>query len=252
MESLQNDVKKDIISHPNGDIEVIYEAGKTTLTREDERLLEAYVKLNDFEVELKEMSGKLYKDSMALRQTLEELGEEFKLVKKSFSISCDLADKLSAPSFVFEETSLEKLEESREDTEDLLRKYNDNLHEVFTTTKDFHERLNQYDELNENGYDPLFDDYQEIAADHISNWQKNSINAGFFDKQFDQFREFISFKEKNRDVLISDCRNVMTEYSTLNLQTKALYDAWNEFIKRCDLLVAISDLHTKISGFAEN
>lgn len=252
MQPLQEGIKKDIITHPNGEIEVIYEAGKTTLTAQDEALLAAFLKLNDFELELKETSDSLYKDSVSIRRTVKELRVELKCTRQYFDTACKLADKLSAPSFVFEETSLEAVEESREDIQEQLSLYNDKLLALYDSVKLVQERLNEYYEVNQHGYDPLFEAYEEIAAEHIENWQENSINTVYFDKQFDKFREFISFKEKNRDVLIDESRDIMIDYGSLTLETKALYDAWNEFTKRCDLLAAISDLHTKLSGFAEN
>jgi hypothetical protein len=87
---------------------------------------------------------------------------------------------------------------------------------------------------------------------HLKNWENNAINAVEFDDQYDQFRDYRGIVESHRESLMNICTGAITNYTNLNQQTSILYNVWNEFIKRCNLLTAVSDLHNKATGFAAN
>jgi hypothetical protein len=59
MQSLQQEIKKDIISHPFRNIEIIYEVNKTTLTPQDEELLFRYIGLHDLELRMQNTADNL-------------------------------------------------------------------------------------------------------------------------------------------------------------------------------------------------
>ena len=252
MQKIQEEVKKDMIRHPTGIIEVVYEPGKTTLTAADEELLAAFIKLKDFEQQMKETADNLYHECQPVKETIDELREELKGVKTSFDACSGLADKLSEPSYVFEETSLDKVTSARDKTEELLRINNLKLEELYQKVSVIQDKINEYNAANENRLDTLFEEYNKLSMEHLENPENNSIDAAHFDQQFDEFRSFRSELDSRRTILIEDCQQVVNEYATLNLETSVVYNTWNEFMKRFDLLHALSDLHNKATGFTAN
>jgi hypothetical protein len=98
----------------------------------------------------------------------------------------------------------------------------------------------------------LYDELTSLAMDHLNNSENNAIDAVAFDEQFDQFRGYATSKVEQREVLLQSCDSVLINYTNLNNQTTTLYNVWNEFIKRCDLLVAMADLHNDAMGFNIN
>ena len=252
MQQIQENIKKDLIRHPFGNIEIIYEAGKTTLTAQDQELLEGYIRLHDFELELKNTANKLHQESILMNEAIKNLHEELKKVQATFDTCCALADKLSEASYVLEETSLEKLAECRKQTEKELKNYDEKILEIYETAKALQEKVIKYNDADENTVEALYSEFTTLSMNHISNWEKNAINSVAFDEQFDKFREYRTGMENHRESLMSRCTAAMDNYTNLNLKTTALYNVWNEFIKRCTLLTKVSDLHTKATGFTEN
>jgi DNA repair exonuclease SbcCD ATPase subunit len=252
MQQLQENIKKDLIKHPFGNIEIIYEAGKSTMTAQDEELLAAYIRLHDFELEMKNTAGKLYRESIPINETIDNLHDELKKVQATFDVCCALADKLSEANYVLEETSLEKLAQSRKQTEKELKAYNEKILEIYETAKALQKKVNKYNKADEKKVEALYSEFATLSMDHISNWENNAINCVAFDDQFDKFREYRAAVETQRESLLSACTKAMNNYIDLNHQTTALFKVWNEFIKRCELLTKVSDLHTKATGFTEN
>lgn len=252
MQPLQEGIKKDLIKHPFRDIEIIYEAGKTTLTAQDEALIARYVRLHDFELEMKNNIGKLYRESVSISETLQALSEELIKVRHTFDTCCKLADKLSEPSYLLEETSMEKLEKARMRTESELKDYHKKLLNIYETAKVIQEKINQYNATTENEAELLYEEFSTLVTDHSINWENNTIDTEAFDRQFNQFREYTTAMESQRETLMSECESAMDNYTNLNNETTALYNVWHEFIKRSDLLARMFDLHTKAIGFTEN
>ena len=149
MQPLQEGIKKEIIKHPFINIEIIYEEGKTTMTAQDEELLASFIRLHDFELEMKNTVEEMFQEAIALNKTIEVLSEELKKVQATFDICVGLADKLSDTSYIFEETSLDKLTQARGQTEKELLEYHKKIVEVYETSKVLHEKVVQYREGNE-------------------------------------------------------------------------------------------------------
>lgn|SRR6185312_9684474 len=252
MQPLQENVKKELIKHPFRNIEIVYEEGKTAMTEQDAELLAAYIRIHDSELELKNTAETLYKESIPVKKTIAGLREELKNVKATFDICCQLADKLSDTSYMTAETSLHKLAEKRGSVENKLREYNEKILEIYETTKVLQEKVIEYHEASENRTEVLYSEFVDLSATHIANWENNALNSVVFDGHFDKFREYTTEIENQREVLIAECEEAMTNYTTLNLETSAVYNVWNEFVKRYDLLTTISDLQNRATGFTEN
>lgn len=252
MQQSQDGVKKDIIKHPLRDIEVTYEAGKTTLTPQDEELLSAYISLHDMQWHRKSIAHELYHESVKVNKDLKSLDPELKKAKASYDTSCALADKLSAPNYELKETSLQKLAQARWETEELIRDYNKKLLAVYEYARVMQEKLNEAIENDEEKVNAMFDKVAKLAMVHITNWENNSINAVAFDKQFNDFREFSGLLESHRETLLDECDEAMTNYTNLNLESTNLFNVWKEFIKRCGLLTAMYNVHNDAVGFTNN
>jgi uncharacterized protein YkvS len=252
MQPLQEGIKKETIKHPFKNIEIIYEEGKTTMTAQDKELLAAFVRLHDFELEMKNTVDELFQESIPLKKSIEALSEELKKVQASFDICVGLADKLSDTSYIFEETSLDKLTQAREQTEKELLEYHKKILEIYETAKVLQEKIVRYREANEDTANALYEECDALALAHITNWENNAINSVDFDDQFNNFREYRGVVETHNESKMDACTEAMTNYSNLNLESNTLVNVWNEFTKRCSLLKTVSDLHTKATGFAEN
>ena len=252
MQPLKEGIKKEIIKHPFKTIEIIYEEGKTTMTAQDEELLAAFIRLHDFELEMKNMVEALFQEAIAINKAIEVLSEELKKVQATFDICVGLADKLSDTSYIFEETSLDKLTEARGQTEKELLEYHKKIVEVYETSKVLQQKVVEFREGNEDRTEALYDECSTLAMAHMANWENNAINSVDFDDQFDKFRGYRGVVETHNESKMDVCTEAMTNYSKLNLESNTLVNVWNEFTKRCTLLTTVADLHTKATGFTDN
>jgi len=252
MQPLEKVTKKESIKHPFRNIELTYETGKSKLTPQDEELLAGYVRLHDFELELKNTANELYQESKTANKTIEVLSEQLKKVQASFDTCCTLADKLSQTSYLVEETSLEKLELQRQQTELQLYDYNEKLLNLYKGLKELQKKINEYYKVDEETVDDLYNEFTTLSMKHLENGENNSIDSVAFDRQFDDFRDYRTIIESQRQGLTDLCEEAITNYTNLNLETSALYNCWNEFIKRNELLKTLHDLHSQATGFAQN
>ena len=252
MHSLQKDIRKDIIKHPYRNMEIIYEAGKMMLSAQDEELIKEYTRLHDFEQKMKSTAEQLHRQSESLNETILQLDEKLLSVRASFDTCVSLADKLSQANYSLMETSVEKVAKVQEQTQEKLKDYHKDLLAIYEIAKVMQEDINQYHEFNENGTETIYEEVYTLVMNHSANWENNAINTSDFDRQFNQFRKFATMMENRREFLVAESESVMDNYNNLNNETTALYNLWNELIKRTDLLARMSDLHNKTTGFTEN
>lgn len=245
-------IKKDIITHAARKIEVTYEPGKTVMTQQDGELLDAYTRLHDFEFEMLQTANKLYHESVPAGKKIDMLHGELSKAKIAFNECCQLADKLSAMSYDRDETNLKKLAKCQEQTGEELIAYSDSLQEVYETVKELSEKVNKYHEENEDVANALYEKFSAIRTAHSVNWQDNAINIVAFEDEYDRFYSYRTVSEERRESLMDFCNKTLNSYSTLNLQTTALYDVWKEFLKRSDLLKVVAGLHSQQTGFTNN
>jgi hypothetical protein len=252
MQPLQEEVKKDVITHPFRNIEIVYEAGKTTRSAQDEELITGYTGLHDFEQEMKNTAEELHRKSGSINETLKELREELAMVREKFEICCQLADKLSETSYSVEETSLEKLAYLSGECEEKLKDYYNKLIAVYERAKVVRDKINEYNENSENRSEAVYEKFTTLVMNHAVNWENNAIDIVDFDQKFDQFREYLPTTQSYREYLVEESESAMTNYTNLNNESTALYNLWNEFTKRSHLLVKMSHLKNDATGFTEN
>jgi len=245
MEQLQEEVKKHIIKHPTRNIELMYEAGKTVFTAQDEEFLAAYIQIHDFELKMNEVANRLYKECTPVNKTLDALREELIKVNATFNESCSLADKLSDASYDVEETSLEKLTASQMQTEKELVAYSMKITAVYETLQNLSKEINKYNEANEDEVSDLYDKFSSVRTAHSANWQINTIDIAAFEDEYEKFISYRTVHEERRETLMDFCDATLNNYSKLNLETTTLYNVWNEFLKRCKLLRAVANLHSQ-------
>jgi prefoldin subunit 5 len=252
MQPLQEGVKKDFIKHSFRNIEIVYEAGKTTLTKQDEELLAAYINLHDFELGMKNTASALLQEAKPINEAIEALHADLKKVQAAFDTCNTLADKLSADTYISEETSLKKLGDASEQTGNELKEYNKKILKIYEKVKVLQEKITEYHKDSEERSEALYDKCSALAMAHLKNWEKNSINAAEFDDQYDKFIDYRGLTESHRESLIDACTGTITNNANLNEQTSILYNVWKEFTKRCNLLIIVSELHNNAIGFTAN
>ena len=252
MQPSQPAIKKDIIAHPFKKIEIVFEAGKTTLTTQDELLLNTYIRLHDLHLDMKTKAEKLYRESVTINQDIALLHKELEKVNATFAICLQIADKLSAPGYNPQEASIEKMMAARKETVSQLTGYNTKIVSIYKASQALSKKMNEETDSDEEKLEALYDELTSLAMDHLKNWENNAIDAVDFDQQLNQFKDYANPTLARRDDLLQACDNVLINYTNLNNQTTTLYNVWNEFIKRCDLLVAISDLNNGAPEFNAN
>ena len=252
MQQLQEEIKQDIIKHAARNIEIIYEPGKTAMTKQDEQLLAAYIQLHDFELKMQKTVDKLYHDFIPVNKIIDTLREELMKVQATFNDCCSLADKLSDTSYIFGETSLEKLTESQVLTGKEILNYNDKIIKAYETIEGLSKEVNKYNEANEDEANALYDEYSKICTAHSINWENNAINIVTFEDEYARFLNYRTVHEDRRTSLMNFCDSALNNYTNLNLQTNSLYNVWKEFIKRCNLLRTLAELHAKVLGINNN
>ena len=252
MQPAQPAIKKDIIDHPFRKIEIVFEPGKTTLTTQDELLLNTYIRLHDLHLDIKNKAGKLYHESVAINENIAFLQKELERVGVTFNSCVEIADKLSGAGYDPEEASLEKMMSAREETVLQLSDYNTKIVSVYEASQALNKKMHEDTDSDEEKLEALYDELTILAMDHIENSENNAIDPVAFDEQLNQFKEYAYSIEKQRETLLQSCDSVLVNYTNLNNQTTTLYNVWNEFIKRCDLLIAMSDLHNGAMEFNVN
>jgi hypothetical protein len=146
---------------------------------------------------------------------------------------------------------MDKLYIAREATMEKLNEYNSKIVAAFEAAKAIQDSMNENDENGESAADALYAEMSTLTMDHLAN-KNNAIDPVAFDSQFNAFREYASKKEGLRETMKDTCDELMDNYTNLNLQTTTLYNVWNEFMKRYDLLSKMYVLHHKATGFTEN
>lgn len=251
MQQLQEE-KKEIIEHSARKIVLIYEAGKTSLTAEDEELLNIYRRLHDFEVQMLATASKLFNEFIPVSKKLAGLNEELIKVQAAFDECSLMADKLSATNYNTDEVSLEMLAKTQEQTGRELLAYSDKVMKVYKRIKSLSKELTKYNTSNEEEVETLYTAYSKISTDHSINWKDNAINIAAFMDEYAQFESYRSINEERRDNLIDFCNTTVNNYSTLTLKSNSLYNVWKEFSKRYELLKVSADLHASAVGFTNN
>ena len=243
MHPSQPAIKKDIIDHPFRKIEIVFEAGKTTLTAQDELLLNTYIRLHDLHLDIKNKAEKVYRESVAINQNIAFLQKELERVGATFNTCVEIADKLSSAGYNPEEASLEKMMAAREETVLQLSDYNTKIVSVYEAAQALNKKMNEEADSDEEKLEALYDELTSLSMDHIENSENNAIDPVAFDEQFNQFKGYANSVANQCEHLLHSCDNVLTNYTNLNNQTTTIYNVWNEFLKRYDLLIAMSDLH---------
>ncbi len=252
MQQLHETIKKDIIKHAARNIEIIYEPGKTVMTTQDEQLLAAYVKLHDFEIKMRQTANKLFREFVPLNKTIDAVREDLFHVQATFNDCSELADKLSEVTYVSGETSLEKLTESQVNTSKEILDYNEKIVGIFKMTKVLSKEVNEYNLANEDEVNLLYEEFSVIRTTHSGNWEDNSINIVTFDDEYDRFLSYRSVQEESRASLMDFCDKAIANYTNLNQQTTTLYNVWEEFLKRCNLLRTMAELHANALSISNN
>ena len=252
MQQLQETAKKDIIKHAARNIEIIYEPGKTAMTKQDEQLLAAYVKLHDFEIKMRKTADKLFRECVPLNKTIDAVREELLQVQDTFNNCSELADKLSEATYVSDEATLEKLTESQVNTSKEILNYNEKIVGIYEMTEVLSKEVYAYNLANEDEVNLLYEEFSEIRTAHSGNWEHNSINIVTFEDEYDRFLSYRGVQEEHRASLMDFCDEAIVNYTTLNQQTTTLYNVWKEFLKRCNLLRAMAELHANALSISNN
>ena len=252
MQNIQETIIKDVIKHATRNIEIICEPGKIAMTKQDKQLVAAYIKLHDFEMKMQKTADKLFHDSIPLNKTIETLREELMHVQSTFDACSELADKLSGVTYVSGDTSLEKLTESQVHTSKEILGYNEKIVRIYEMTEVFSKEVDKYNLANEDEMNLLYEEFSEIRTTHSVNWENNSINIVTFEDEYDRFCIYRDVQEERRVSLMDFCDKAITNYTSLNLQTTTLYNVWKEFLKRCDLLRTMADLHANALAINNN
>jgi hypothetical protein len=252
MQQLESTEKKDIIEHAARKIVIIYEPGKTTLTAQDEQLLNAYLRLHDFEEKLMATANELFRDFGPVSKKINNLKEELKNVQATFDECLLLADKLCAVNYETDEASLEELGKNQEQASKVIFAYNEEIMKVYKKTESLSKRVEQYNEASEDEANSLYDEFSKISTDHSINWQNNAIDIAAFEDEYEDFDSYRTVSEKRRESLMNFCDATSNDYVTLGLQTNSLYAVWKEFLKRCQLLRSTAELHTAALRFTNN
>jgi hypothetical protein len=252
MQQLESTQKKDIIDHAARKIVIIYEPGKTTFTAQDDLLLNAYLRLHDFDEKLMATANELFRDFGPVRKKMDKLDEELKKVQAAFDECILIADKLCAFNHEPDEASLEKLAKSQEQASREIFAYDKEIIEVYNNIKNLSKRVTQYNEASEDELNNLYDDFSKISMDHSVNWQNNAIDIAAFEDEYEDFDSYRTGNEKRRETLMEFCDNTSNAYAILGLQTNSLYTVWKEFLKRCQLLRSTAALHAAAMRFTNN
>jgi arginyl-tRNA--protein-N-Asp/Glu arginylyltransferase len=78
----------------------------------------------------------------------------------------------------------------------------------------------------------LWDEYSDARHKHAQNYETNSIDIVSFGFEDEFFRGYISVHKRKNESVFDQADKSIENYSTLILETKIQYAAWEEFLKR--------------------
>lgn len=252
MTQSQEELKKELHKHECRNIEIIYKAGKNVMARQDSKLLAVFIDLHDFELKMQKTVDNLYQSSLPIDKKLNQLREQLARVNKVFDVSVKLADKLAEITYVFDETSIEKLTESQLKTNEEIQALHRSMVEVYEDIKILEAGVNAYYISNEDDSNTLYDAYREVSYSHTKNREKNSIDIVHFAQEYKNFLSYRKVYGDRRRSLMNSCDGVLENYTRLNLENVTLYNVWAEFLKRCDLLRSVAALHSQVLSINNN
>ncbi len=248
MSESQQEVKKEIIKHACRNIEIIYEPGKTIMTEEDEQLVEGLIRLHDFELKVQNFVDEMYKFSVPVNKGVEEMRKQLEDVVAVYKKCAEMADNLSGTTYLVEEASLEKLTESQLHTTELLQSHHKDMLKLYGDVKILEKKVNDFIVMDEEEMTALYDEYSDIATRQINNYEINSINIVCYDDEYERFLSYRDGLADRRKMLSDLCDAALENYTKLNLENTAIYNVWEEFTKRCNLLRTVAGLHGAIIG----
>lgn len=219
-----------------------YTPGKTVLTPQDEQLLEKHIQLHDFEYQLLKNTEKVFHSFNSMVNQVTSLKEYLTKIKGTLNETIEMADKLSATTYVPEETSLERIIAQNASTADELIDYHRQINLLYNELKDHQELLNKCITASDEGSRKVYNEYDEAAVVHNTLYLTNTIDIVSLDDDLNNFRCTQTVYEQRRSFFMDSCQEVLTSYAALNLETSTLYGVWTEFSKRCGLMQVVADL----------
>ncbi len=246
------EVRKDVIKHAYRNIEIVFEPGKTVMTAQDKELVAAFIKLQDFELQMQQQADSMYKFSISISKRIEELRVSLEEIRTAHKGCSKMADKLSDATYSSEEVSLEKLMDRQEHINGMIQNFYYDMMEVYGEAKALNEKIENYNPMHEDDMAKLYDEYSEISLAHCQNYEVNSISIVCYDDEYEKFISFRDFRSEKRKDLVESCDKTLMDYKVFNLEYSVVDASWNELLKRCKLLKNVEVLHRGLLGSTLN
>jgi hypothetical protein len=198
--------------------------------------------LHDVEYDLLKKTEDLYQQFTALDVRLTSLRKRLRKIKTRLNGTIQLTDQLLADSYVPEVTSLEKIQAENAGISNELSSYHRKLTTLYRELTYQQGIDNDCLDFTENGLTELYEEYDLVALDHCQHYEVNTIDIVSLDKDVENFKGTGHFYTETRTWRLHHCEKVLTNYSSLNLETDIVLEVWKEFLKRCQLAQVLARL----------
>lgn len=241
-------MQKKTIEHPFHKIIFDYDESKPWTTR-DEKLLNIYLQLHDYEAQRHEQARVLHKQYGELDRQVEAIRKEMKEMKAKLKATRDAADHILAEINLNRPNAMEDFVQQVNKTNDVIQEYDKKIRVVEKVIKELTAKKDKYEEEDEDN--ELWNRLSELKITY--GYDKNlSTDYVSFDDDEQRFREKVSFMSRQNENYMNSCDRVVENYNRLLLETEIQYELWTEFGKRMVLITHIAGSNAGLTQISTN
>jgi hypothetical protein len=202
-------------------------------TEEDEQLISAYTKLHDHEQHLKDLAKPLQDETKFINDEVEEARQTLANVEKQIKELSELADSFILPDPKKEDKATRIFDEASKVYDiiiiyqHLIEKLEENVAKFCDLESEFLDSLEDFS---------LWDEYNDVSAQHAGNYAINSIDIVSFDLDEEYFKAYIAINKDSNYAVYDHADRSVENFNALMLETKIQYATWEELTKRVHLI----------------
>ena len=205
-------------------------------TKQDELLINTYLKLHDKEALLKAQAKELMNKCGNLNKHTEKVRLTLITIKTNIAVLIKLADSFIIVGLAREKKAAE-ISEQVSKVNEALQAYSALLNKLEKETRKCSALNSPFIDATENV--EAWEEYTEIKCEHFNNIEINSVDIISFDKDDETFRGFVSVWGDANKATIDYANSAIDNYNKLLLETETQYAIWEEFLKRFALIRSI-------------
>lgn len=205
-------------------------------TKDDEQLINAYIKVHDFEQLIQDTGKVLQNETKLTNEEIEQARHNLTGVEKQVKKVSKFADIFIIPdpkkedkaNQIFDEA--DKVYKTITMHQELLLKLDGDIKKFCALKSEYLDNLEDFS---------LWEEYNDASHEHAKNYETNSIDIVSFGLEDEFFRGYMSVHKESNHGVFDRADKSIENYNSLICETKIQYATWEEFLKRIHLIRAI-------------